>query len=36
MAAAPKTEVTARIVPTERSNPPVSSASICPIATMVR
>ena len=30
------TEVMATILPTERSKPPVSSASICPMATMAR
>jgi len=36
MAMAPTTEVSARMVPTERSKPPVRRASIWPIATMVR
>src|SRR5436305_641662 len=36
MASAPTTEVTASMVPTDRSKPPVRSASICPIATRQR
>ena len=36
IARAPTTEVRARIVPTERSKPPVTSASIWPSETMVR
>ena len=36
MAIAPTTEVIASMVPTERSKPPVSSANICPIETMIR
>ena len=34
MAAAPNTDVAARIVPTDKSNPPVSNASIWPMATI--
>ncbi len=33
---APTTEVMARIVPTERSKPPVRSANICPSETIIR
>ena len=36
MVSAVITEVMATILPTERSKPPVSSASICPMATMAR
>ncbi len=36
MAVAETTEVSASMVPTERSKPPVSRASIWPMATMVR
>ena len=36
IAMAPTTDVTARMVPTDRSKPPVRSASIWPMATMVR
>ena len=36
MVSAVTTEVMATILPTERSKPPVSSASICPMATMAR
>jgi hypothetical protein len=36
MTVADTIEVTANIVPTERSKPPVSRANICPMATMVR
>ena len=36
IAVAPTTDVSARMVPTERSKPPVSSANICPIDTSAR
>ena len=36
MVMAPTTDVSARMVPTDRSKPPVRSASIWPIATMAR
>ena len=36
MVSAVMTEVMATILPTERSKPPVSNASICPIETMAR
>ena len=36
MAVAPTTEVSARMVPTDRSKPPVSRANICPMETSAR